>query len=157
MDSFISNRPEETFELGRQWASDVSSGWIIGLIGDLGTGKTQLIKGLAAGMGIEETVSSPTFALFQEYNKSRVPLAHIDLYRLESQMEIVGAGLEHFLTSPDGVAAVEWYDRWLVAKWQPGQALPESAKPSDGVTLRLATFFETGESKREIKYEDFGG
>ena len=69
MVSFISNSPEETFELGRQWASDVSSGWIIGLMGDLGTGKTQLIKGLSVGMGIEAIVSSPTFSLLQEHDK----------------------------------------------------------------------------------------
>jgi len=155
--SFISNSPEETFALGRQWAAEVSSGWVIGLIGDLGTGKTQLIKGLSTGMGIEATVNSPTFALLQEHNEGQLPLAHIDLYRLESQMEIVGAGLEHFLVSPHGVTAVEWYDRWLVTTWQPGQALPESVQPSGGVTLRLAIFSDIGESNREIKYEDFSG
>ena len=91
---FISNSPEETFDLGRQWAADVSAGWVIGLMGDLGTGKTQLIKGLSMGMGIEATVSSPTFSLLQEHDEEgRLPLAHIDLYRLESQTEIVGAGL----------------------------------------------------------------
>ena len=153
---FISNSPEETFDLGRQWAAEVSPGWVIGLIGDLGTGKTQLIKGLSAGMGIEATVSSPTFSLLQEHNEEgRLPLAHIDLYRLESQTEIVGAGLEHFLVSPHGVTAVEWYDRWLVTKWQPGHSIPESIQPIDGVTLRMAVFSDIGETKREIKYEDF--
>ena len=158
MVSFISHSPEETFELGRQWASDVSSGWIIGLMGDLGTGKTQLIKGLSVGMAIEAIVSSPTFSLLQEHDEEgRLSLAHIDLYRLESQTEIVGAGLEHFLVSPHGVTAVEWYERWLVAKWQPGQALPESVQPSEGVTLRLAVLSDIGETEREIKYEDFSG
>lgn len=158
MVSFISNSPEETFELGRQWASDVSAGWVIGLMGDLGTGKTQLIKGLSVGMGIEAIVSSPTFSLLQEHDEEgRLSLAHIDLYRLESQTEIVGAGLEHFLVSPHGVTAVEWYERWLVAKWQPGQALPESVQPSKGVTLRLAVLSDIGETEREIKYEDFSG
>ena len=154
---FISNSPEETFELGRQWAADVSAGWVIGLMGDLGTGKTQLIKGLSVGMGIEATVSSPTFALLQEHNEGQLPLAHMDLYRLKSQREIVGAGLESFLVAPYGVTAVEWYDRWLVTKWQPGQVLPEPVQPSGGVTLRLAVFSDIGESKREIKYEDFSG
>lgn len=155
MASFISNSPEETFLLGRQWAAEVSSGWIIGLIGDLGSGKTQLIKGLSLGMGIHATVNSPTFALIQEHDEGLLPLAHIDLYRLESQKEIVGAGLEHFLVAPDGVTAVEWYDRWLMVKWRPGQALPESVEPSEGVALRLAVFSDMGESKRKIEYEDF--
>ena len=117
MVSFISNSPDETFQLGREWAADVAAGWVIGLMGDLGTGKTQLVKGLAAGLGIEAIVNSPTFALLQEHNEGRLPLAHIDLYRLESQSEIVGAGLEHFLTAPDGVAVVEWYERWLAGGW----------------------------------------
>ena len=94
MGSFTSNSPDETFELGRQWAADVSAGWVIGLMGDLGTGKTQLVKGLAAGLGVEATVNSPTFALLQEHDEGRLPLAHIDLYRLETPAEIVGAGLE---------------------------------------------------------------
>ena len=72
MGSFTSNSPDETFELGRQWAADVSAGWVIGLMGDLGTGKTQLVKGLAAGLGVEATVNSPTFALLQEHDEGRL-------------------------------------------------------------------------------------
>ena len=83
-------------------------------------------------------------------------MAHIDLYRLESQSEIVGAGLEHYLTTPDGVTAVEWFERWLGGDWQPGQALPESARPGAGHVLRLVIFSEEGETKRKITYEDFG-
>ena len=156
MVSFISNSPDETFQLGREWAADVAAGWVIGLMGDLGTGKTQLVKGLAAGLGIEAIVNSPTFALLQEHNEGRLPLAHIDLYRLESQSEIVGAGLEHFLTAPDGVAVVEWYERWLAGGWQPGEPFPESARPPDGATLRLVNLTDEGQTRRRIEYEDFG-
>ena len=85
-----------------------------------------------------------------------MPLAHIDLYRLETPAEIVGAGLEHFLTAPDGVAAVEWFERWLNSVWQPGQLLPESARPTDGVTLRLVILTDEGQTLRRIEYEDFG-
>ena len=95
MDTFISNSPEETFGLGRRWAAELRPGWVVGLIGDLGTGKTQLVKGIAAGLGIAGTVTSPTFALLQEHDDGTLPLAHIDLYRLESQQEIVGAGRRH--------------------------------------------------------------
>lgn len=157
MDSYISNSPDETLELGRSWAAEVSAGWVIGLMGDLGTGKTQLVKGLAAGLGIEATVNSPTFALLQEHDEGQLPLAHIDLYRLETPAEIVGAGLEHFLTVPDGVAAIEWFERWLFADWKPGQPLPESARPANGTTLRLVKLTDEGETQRRIVYEDFGG
>jgi len=125
VDTFISNSPHETFELGQRWATELQRGWVVGLIGDLGTGKTQ-------------------------------PLAHIDLYRLESPSEIVGAGLEHYLTQSDGVAAVEWFERWLGGDWQLGQPLPESAQPSAGQVLRLVIFSDEGETKRKITYEDFG-
>ncbi|MBT3841747.1 MAG: tRNA (adenosine(37)-N6)-threonylcarbamoyltransferase complex ATPase subunit type 1 TsaE [Verrucomicrobia bacterium] len=156
MDTFISNSPEETFALGRRWAAELRPGWIVGLIGDLGTGKTQLVKGIAAGLGIPGTVTSPTFALHREHDNGSLPLAHIDLYRLESQSEIVGAGLEHYLTTPDGVTAVEWFERWLGGDWQLGQALPESARPGVAHVLRLVIFSEEGETKRKITYEDFG-
>ena len=156
MDTFISNSPAETFELGKRWAAELRPGWVVGLIGDLGTGKTQLVKGIAAGLGIASTVTSPTFALLREHADGSLPLAHIDLYRLESQSEIVGAGLEHYLTAPDGVTAVEWFERWLGGDWQSSQALPESAQPSAGQVLRLVIFSDEGETKRKITYEDFG-
>ena len=147
MDTFISNSPEETFGLGRRWAAELRPGWVVGLTGDLGSGKTQL--------GIPATVTSPTFALLQEHDDGTLPLAHIDLYRLESQQEIVSAGLEHYLTTPDGVTAAEWFERWLGRDWQPGQPLPESAKPADGQVLRLAHLADEGETKRKIFHEDF--
>ena len=156
MDTFISNSPEETFAIGQRFAVELRPGWVVGLIGDLGTGKTQLVKGIAAGLGITDTVTSPTFALLQEHDDGTLPLAHIDLYRLESQQEIVGAGLEHYLTKPDGVTAVEWFERWLGGDWQPGQALPGSARPGAGHVLRLVIFSEEGETKRKIIHEDFG-
>ena len=136
MDTFISNNPEETFGLGQRWAAELRPGWIVGLIGDLGTGKTQLVKGLAAGLGIPGTVTSPTFALLQEHDDGTLPLAHIDLYRL--------------------VTAAEWFERWLGSDWQPGQPLPESAKPADGQVLRLVHLADEGETKRKIIHEDFG-
>jgi len=156
VDTFISNSPAETFELGRRWAAEVQPGWVVGLIGDLGTGKTQLVKGFAAGLGITDTVTSPTFALLQEHGGGALPLAHIDLYRLERPSEIIGAGLEHHLTMPDGVTAVEWFERWLGCDWQPGQPLPESIQPSVGQALRLVHLSDEGETKRKIVHEDFG-
>ena len=156
MDTFISNSAEETFGLGQRWAAELRPGWVIGLIGDLGTGKTQLVKGLAAGLGIKDMVHSPTFALLQQHDTGTLPLAHIDLYRLKSQSEIVVAGLEDYLTTPNGVVAVEWFERWLGVGWQPGQPLPESAQPAGGQALRLVHLSDEGETKRKIVHEDFG-
>ena len=156
MDMFISNSPEETFALGHRWASEVRPGWVIGLIGDLGTGKTQLVKGLAAGLCITGNVTSPTFALLQEHEDGNVPLSHIDLYRLERRSEIISAGLEHYLTSPEGISAVEWFERWLGTGWQPGQELPESVQPASGQVLRLVHLLDEGETMRRIAHEDFG-
>ena len=110
MDTFISNSPEETFGLGRRWAAELRPGWVVGLIGDLGTGKTQLVKGIAAGLGIAGTVTSPTFALLQEHDDGTLPLAHIDLYRLDSIQGLLDLGLDEYLYG-DGLCVVEWADK----------------------------------------------
>ncbi|HJO08587.1 MAG TPA: tRNA (adenosine(37)-N6)-threonylcarbamoyltransferase complex ATPase subunit type 1 TsaE [Verrucomicrobiota bacterium] len=156
MDTFISNSPQETLALGSRWAAELRPGWVVGLIGDLGTGKTQLVKGLATGLGIAGNVTSPTFALLQEHAGGTLPLAHIDLYRLENRQEIVGAGLEHYLTATDGVTAVEWFERWIGGEWKPGQPLPEQVQLTDGKALRLVYLSDEGETKRKIVHEDFG-
>ena len=74
MDTFISNSAEETFGLGQRWAAELRPGWVIGLIGDLGTGKTQLVKGLAAGLGIKDMIHSPTFALLHAVSYTHLTL-----------------------------------------------------------------------------------
>jgi len=98
----------ETKAWGAQLAHLLFPGAVIGLAGELGAGKTCFIKGLAAGLGIdEEEVSSPTFILIAEHYRGRIPLYHIDLYRLEGA-EIEELGLEEYLLGR-GVAAVEWF------------------------------------------------
>ena len=112
MDTHISHSPEETAALGEAWGRDARPGWVIGLSGDLGAGKTQLVKGLARGLGATARVHSPTFALVNEYGGGRLPLSHLDLYRLETQEQILGAGLEEYLR-PAGVTVIEWVERWF--------------------------------------------
>ena len=85
---------------------------VIGLCGDLGAGKTQLVKGLARGLGITARVHSPTFALVNIYNGGRLTLFHLDLYRLDTREQILAAGLEEYL-KPAGVTVIEWAERLL--------------------------------------------
>src|SRR5258708_33855667 len=106
MATYISHSPAETEALGETWGRAAESGLVIGLSGDLGAGKTQLVKGLARGLGITARVHSPTFTLVNQYTGGRLPLYHLDLYRLETPAQIVAAGLEEYLEKPDGVAAV---------------------------------------------------
>lgn len=112
MATLISHSPEETARLGEEMGRMAKRGWVYGLTGGLGTGKTQLVRGLARGLGISERIQSPTFALVHEYRGGRLPLFHLDLYRLDKLEEILAAGLGDYLEPNEGVTVVEWYDRW---------------------------------------------
>ena len=141
MGTFISHSAEETAALGEAWAKEARPGWVIGLSGELGAGKTQLARGLARGLGSSARVHSPTFGLVHEYGGGRWRLFHLDLYRLSGRGEIIAAGLEVYLTKPDGVVVVEWMERW-------GQPTARD--------YRLAQILLRGENDREIQYEDSG-
>src|SRR5471030_235214 len=110
MATFISHRPADTESLGEKFGRMAERGLVIALSGDLGAGKTQLVKGLARGLGISARVHSPTFTLVNEYGGGRLKLFHLDLYRLETPAQILSAGVEEFL-SPDGVSVIEWAER----------------------------------------------
>jgi len=110
MATFISHSPAETRSLGESWGRAAEPGRVFALSGDLGAGKTELVKGIARGLGTATRVHSPTFTLVNEYGGGRLPLFHLDLYRLESPGQIIAAGLEEFL-HPEGVAVVEWAEK----------------------------------------------
>src|SRR5438270_44849 len=97
LQTIVTRSPNETHALGERWARGAKPGWIIGLVGDLGAGKTHLVKGIAEGLGITSRVQSPTFTLVHEYSAGRFPLYHLDLYRLEDEAAIRSAGLEQYL------------------------------------------------------------
>jgi tRNA threonylcarbamoyladenosine biosynthesis protein TsaE len=100
----------ETAEAGRDLAATLSVGDVVLLYGELGAGKTAFVRGLAEGLGVAPgDVSSPTFTLVQEYRGGRVPLFHVDLYRLNDPREIDDLGLDEMGT--EGVLAIEWADR----------------------------------------------
>lgn len=98
--------PEETMVLGEKLGKQLKKGMIIELIGDLGAGKTQLSKGIAKGLGSQDIVTSPTFALMQIYSGD-MPIYHIDGYRLADEEAAYMSGLEEAFTG-DGIALVEW-------------------------------------------------
>jgi tRNA threonylcarbamoyladenosine biosynthesis protein TsaE len=149
MATLISRSPEETLALGEQWGRAAQRGWVIGLSGDLGAGKTQFVKGLARGLGSPARVHSPTFALLNEYDGGRLPLFHLDLYRLNTRNEVRNAGLEEYLINPEGVTVVEWIERWMPEV----QGLSSKVQGREA-QLRLVLFETLGETERRISYED---
>lgn len=145
MAAFLSHSPAQTEALGEAWGRAASGGWVIALTGDLGAGKTQLVKGLARGLGSTARVHSPTFTLVNEYLDGRLPLYHLDLYRLETLAQIASAGLEDFLRL-DGVTIIEWAER-----------MPElGTRNSECGRLRRVTIEVLGETERRITYDDVG-
>ncbi|MBP9903462.1 MAG: tRNA (adenosine(37)-N6)-threonylcarbamoyltransferase complex ATPase subunit type 1 TsaE [Verrucomicrobiota bacterium] len=145
MATFISHSPADTEALGEHWGRSAQRGGVIALSGDLGAGKTQLVKGLARGLGVTARVHSPTFTLVNEYGGGRLRLFHLDLYRLETPEQIRSAGLEEYL-QPDGVAVIEWAERLAAGgEWKPA-----------GGNLLSVTLEVLNETERRIVYETAG-
>ena len=99
--------PEETEAVGRKLAAQLQPGDVLAYYGDLGAGKTAFTRGLAAGLGVTEPVTSPTYTIVNEYLSGRLPLFHFDMYRLGSADELFDIGWEDYLAR-GGICAVEW-------------------------------------------------
>lgn len=107
----ISKSVDDTLKIGKEIARNSEGGDIICLFGKLGSGKTVLTKGIALRLGINQNrIISPSFVLIRQYNQSRLPLYHFDLYRLKAPKDILSLGYEEYLYS-QGVVVVEWADR----------------------------------------------
>ena len=102
-----SNSAEETFALGKQCGEKAAAGQVYCLYGDLGVGKTVFTKGFAAGLGIKEPVSSPTFTILQVYDEGRLPFYHFDVYRIGDVSEMDEIGYEDYIYG-EGVSLIEW-------------------------------------------------
>ena len=100
----------ETLEFGGRLARELRRGDVIALSGELGAGKTALVKGVARGLGIAVEVTSPTFTLIHEYGGGRLALYHIDLYRIDSVPQALAIGIEDYLNGT-GVTVIEWAER----------------------------------------------
>ena len=142
MPELLSTSPENTFNIGVNWGLQSQKGWVLALSGNLGAGKTQLIKGLAHGLGVSQIVKSPSFVLINIYTGGKLPLFHMDLYRLNSPDEIYTAGLDDYIARQQGVCAIEWAEKWCDLK---------NYKPK---LLRIVEIKVIGQSKRLIVYED---
>jgi tRNA threonylcarbamoyladenosine biosynthesis protein TsaE len=131
---FVSAAPEETAALGERIARRLWPGAVVALRGGLGSGKTCLTKGIARGLGIAETLTSPTYTIISEYRGS-VPLYHIDAYRLSGDDDFEQTGALE-LTGGNGIAVIEWSER-----------IPRSL-PGDAITVSIEI---TGAEERLIR------
>ena len=109
MRKLILKNEDETRAFGLELGASLRKGDIVALIGDLGTGKTALTKYIAEGLGIRETITSPTFTIVQEYRQGRLPLYHFDVYRIGDPEEMYELGYEEYFYG-DGVCVIEWAD-----------------------------------------------
>jgi tRNA threonylcarbamoyladenosine biosynthesis protein TsaE len=114
------NSPEETFEAGRKLGSRALPGQIYTLIGDLGVGKTVFTQGMAAGLGITEPISSPTFTIIQEYESGRLPFYHFDVYRIGDIEEMEEIGYDDYFFG-QGICLIEWAN--LIEELLPGNQI----------------------------------
>src|SRR3979490_1800232 len=108
---FISNSADETIAAGRSYARSACRGDVFALIGDLGAGKTQFVKGVVAGLGSCAEVTSPTFVLVHEYEAGRLPVYHFDFYRLDNSEAVSRLGFDDYVFGV-GVSLIEWADRY---------------------------------------------
>ncbi len=139
----ISNSPEETIEFGRRMGSQLKGGEVIGICGLLGSGKTHLIKGIAAGAGAQDCkqVNSPTFVIVNEY-AGRLDIYHIDAYRLSSIAEFEMLGFDEYCR-PKSVVLIEWADK-----------IESALKAINYIRIEL---FHAGETKRKMHVENAPG
>lgn len=133
---------EESRLIGMELADKLTSGSVVALSGDLGTGKTTFTKAIAKGLGIKEMITSPTFTIIQEYEGGRLPLYHFDVYRLDSSDELYELGYEEYFYG-EGVCVVEWSDRIE-------DFLPENA-------IRIKIEYGENEGERIFQIDDTPG
>ena len=136
----VTNSAAETRALGERLAKQLKAGDVILLEGELGAGKSELARGIAKGLGVAETVTSPSFTILNVYESGRTPLYHFDWYRLESEEELYELGMDEYLGG-DGIALVEWPER-----------CPD-ANPADCLRVRITA---EGENTRKIEAEPNG-
>lgn len=149
---FTTKNAEETKEFGKRFSTDLINRWspsdgatIVGLVGDLGAGKTTFVQGFAEGLRLEKRLVSPTFIILRKYDleiQEYRSFYHIDLYRLEKNVrsEMKNLGLDDIFSDPKNIVLIEWAD------------LAEGLLPQERMTIEIE---HTSEKERKIKYEAF--
>ena len=140
----ILRNEKETEAFGRSLAEKACAGTVIALEGDLGVGKTSLTKAIAAGLGVTETITSPTFNIVKEYKSGRLPLYHFDVYRIADPEELYELGYEEYFCG-EGVSVVEWAD------------LVEDFLPEDAIRIRLSYGENEDERRASMDSEGVAG
>src|ERR1700751_1788168 len=107
----ISRSPDQTRVVAADFARTLIAGSVVKLVGDLGSGKTEFVKGLATGLNCQNAVTSPTFTLVHEYRGGRLPLFHMDLYPLNQEAALEEIAFEDYLRA-GGICAIEWADKF---------------------------------------------
>ncbi len=136
----ITNSPQDTISAAKKLGRLLRAGDIIAYKGGLGAGKTTFTRGIALGMGLGDSVSSPTFALVNEYHGDKLTLYHFDMYRIQSEGDLESTGFYDY-PFEENVAAVEWSEN--IAEFLPKSAI-------------YITINSVGENSREITVEDGG-
>lgn len=132
--------PEETFELGRKIGETAVPGQVFTLTGDLGVGKTVFTQGVAAGLGIDEAISSPTFTIIQVYESGRLPFYHFDVYRIGDIEEMEEIGYDDYFFG-EGICLIEWAN------------LIEEILPEKRIAITIEKDLEQGFDYRRITIE----
>jgi tRNA threonylcarbamoyladenosine biosynthesis protein TsaE len=110
-DFFITNSKEETQTFAQDFAKTLKGGAFLAFYGDLGSGKTTFIQGLAKGLGIQRRIISPTFIILRHYKMDKGDFYHVDLYRTESKHDLLGIGLEQIIQDANSIVALEWAEK----------------------------------------------
>ncbi|AGX41589.1 tRNA (adenosine(37)-N6)-threonylcarbamoyltransferase complex ATPase subunit type 1 TsaE [Clostridium saccharobutylicum] len=140
---FEINSVAETTQLGIKLGKLLNAGDIICLTGDLGTGKTHITKGIAKGLGIDETITSPTFTIVNEYDSGRLKLNHFDVYRVSDPDEVYAIGFDDYIFS-DAVSVIEWAN------------YIEEILPKDLLHIYIEKDLAKGEDYRKIILTPYG-
>ncbi|MEI6144251.1 MAG: tRNA (adenosine(37)-N6)-threonylcarbamoyltransferase complex ATPase subunit type 1 TsaE [Candidatus Berkelbacteria bacterium] len=133
----ISNSLSETENLAKKFLKENPEVKLVGLVGDLGSGKTAFVKGLASFLGVERNITSPTFVIQKIYKGDDQQLIHIDAYRLSSKHDLEAVGFEEFLSDSKNIIAIEW---------------PEQVFSQFPVNMRIINFSYVDENSRKINW-----
>jgi tRNA threonylcarbamoyladenosine biosynthesis protein TsaE len=122
--------------LGRQFADQLSAGSVVGLIGELGAGKTQFTRGIVSAVGSSAGVTSPTFTIVHEYTDGRLPVYHFDFFRLDDRERLTQLGLDDYFFG-DGISVVEWADRFVDVMPEPTRWIRFEVQPDDRRVIHI--------------------